>query len=203
MYASSEKKIDILNDHYKDTFSHLVSYRKQCDRVLLYLLGIAAVAALYLIFPDGMIDVVFKAISKKIGIEVVLHRISKMLLLLVPVMVLLVILSHRYRQVRDLIESQYDYLAKLEEELASLYTSGIPFTRESKFSLKGQDYSLWNNRFYDRCFFLLLFILLVLCGTYALRRFGLSWSWFVGYIILITSFCSAIIKQSTLRRNKQ
>jgi hypothetical protein len=28
MYASSEKKIDILNDHYKDTFSHLVSYRK-------------------------------------------------------------------------------------------------------------------------------------------------------------------------------
>ena len=43
MYASSEKKLDILNDHYKDTFSHLVSYRKQGDRLLIDLLRTYAV----------------------------------------------------------------------------------------------------------------------------------------------------------------
>ena len=43
MYASSQKKIDILHDHYKDTFSHLVNYRKQRDRLLL--LGVTQLGA--------------------------------------------------------------------------------------------------------------------------------------------------------------
>ncbi len=106
MYSSSEKKLDILNDHYKDTFSHLVSYRKQRDRVLLYMLGISAMLALYLVFPDGIIDVVVEVVSSKIGVELVLSRISKIPLILAPPLIFLVILSHRYRQVRDLIESQ-------------------------------------------------------------------------------------------------
>ena len=50
MYSSSEKKIDILNDHYKDTFSHLVSYRKQRDRLLLYLTVVMMIMFLYQFF---------------------------------------------------------------------------------------------------------------------------------------------------------
>ena len=52
MYSSSEKKLEILNDHYKDTFSHLVSYRKQRDRLLLYLLAGVGLMFLYQLFPE-------------------------------------------------------------------------------------------------------------------------------------------------------
>ena len=59
MYASGEKKIDILNDHYKDTFSHLVGYRKQRDRLLLYLLGVVVIMLVYEIFPQQTASAVY------------------------------------------------------------------------------------------------------------------------------------------------
>ena len=153
MYASSEKKLDILNDHYKDTFSHLVNYRKQRDRLLLYLLGVVTILFLYQFFPDEVIDVIFKAVSAKLEVDIVLSSIEKIMLIIIPLIVFLVILSRRYWQVWNLIESQYDYLEKLETELASLYASGVPFTRESKFSFKGQHISLWNHGFYNQIFY--------------------------------------------------
>ena len=176
MYASGEKKIDILNDHYKDTFSHLVSYRKQRDRLLLYLLGAVTILFLYQFFPDEVIDVIFKAVSAKLEVDIVLSSIEKIMLIIIPLIVFLTILSRRYWQVWNLIESQYDYLEKLETELASLYASGVPFTRESKFSFKGQRISLWNHGFYNQIFLsICMFIFPVLGSTFGIRHYGFSW----------------------------
>ena len=69
MYASSEKMIDILNDHYKDTFSHLVIYRKQRDRVLVYLLGKVVIMLVYEMFPQQITSAVSEVVSKKIGVK--------------------------------------------------------------------------------------------------------------------------------------
>ena len=129
MYASSEKKLDILNDHYKDTFSHLVSYRKQRDRLLLYLLVVVAVMYLYELFPDKTTIAISEVFSKKIGVKIV-DSIVSFLLQTLP-LIFVTFLGLRYWQVWHLIESQYDYFEKLEKDLASLFPSGVPFTRES------------------------------------------------------------------------
>ena len=110
MYSSSEKKLEILNDHYKDTFSHLVSYRKQRDRLLLYLLGLVVIMWLYELFPDEMSAALSKIASEKTGVTKVESIISNVLKEL-P-MLCAVFLAFRYWQTWHLIESQYDYLEK-------------------------------------------------------------------------------------------
>ena len=188
MYASSEKKIDILNDHYKDTFSHLVSYRKHLDRVLLYLSALLGMMYLYQFFPNETTDAIFKVLSQKTDADIAMGPIGKMVLIFVPVWGFYFILYRRCRQVMDLIQVQYDYLEKLEIELASLYASRVPFTRESRFSLKGQNLSLWNYDFYSECLRLLNFSLIWISGTFGLRHYGFSWLWLSIFIMLVIFF---------------
>lgn len=185
MYASSEKKLDILNDHYKDTFSHLVSYRKQRDRLLVYLSVIVGIMFLYQFFPDKTATTISEIISEKT--EIALDS-DISLVILFSLSPLFIILGRRYWQVWNLIESQYDYLEKLETELASLFSSGVPFTRESNFSFKGQSLSMWNHRFYNLCYRSLCFSLVCLGATYGLRRYGFSWTSLIICIWGITLF---------------
>lgn len=114
MYASSEKKIDILNDHYKDTFSHLVSYRKQRDRLLLYLLGAVMILFLYQLSPDKTVEVIFTVVSEKIGVDTNPSDIDKVLLVMIPTLVFFFVVGRRYWQVWHLIEEQYDYLGRVD-----------------------------------------------------------------------------------------
>ena len=173
MYASSEKKIDILNDHYKDTFSHLVSYRKQRDRLLLYLLGVAMILLLYQFFPDETPEIIFDIAGKKLGVDIDLSFIDRIFLVFVPVYVFYFVAGRRYWQIWNLIDDQYDYLEKLEKELASLYASGVPFTRETKYSNRGHNLSIWNNEYYNYVFrAIFTFILPLLGATFAVRQYG-------------------------------
>ena len=184
---SSDKKLDILNDHYKDTFSHLVSYRKQRDRLLLYLLGLVVIMWLYELFPDEMSAALSKIASEKTGVTKVESIISNVLKEL-P-MLCAVFLAFRYWQTWHLIESQYDYLEKLETELASLFSSGIPFTRESNFSYKkNRNLSIWSHKPYNLSFTLLFYGLFLLRLTSDYRLHGFSWGWLISCIIWIILF---------------
>ena len=185
MYSSSEKKLEILNDHYKDTFSHLVGYRKQRDRLLLYQFGVMAILILYQLFPGDTINAVLKIISKKVGVDIALSTIGGLFLVYMPILVFLIILRFRYWQVRNIIESHYGYIEKLEQELASLFPSGVPFTRESNFSYKGQIHSIWNQRFYNLLFHMSLNVWILLSLTYGWRHDGFSWSRFISVIVYI------------------
>ena len=187
MYSSGEKKIDILNDHYKDTFSHLVGYRKQRDRLLLYLLALVVIMWLYDLFPEEMSNTVSEIISEKTGVTKVESIISNVLKEL-P-MLCAVFLAFRYWQTWHLIESQYDYLEKLETELASLFSSGIPFTRESNFSYKkNRNLSIWSHKPYNLSFTLLFYGLFLLRLTSDYRLHGFSWGWLIPCIIWIILF---------------
>ncbi len=187
MYSSSEKKLEILNDHYKDTFSHLVGYRKQRDRLLLYLLALVVIMWLYDLFPEEMSNTVSEIISEKTGVTKVESIISNVLKEL-P-MLCAVFLAFRYWQTWHLIESQYDYLEKLETELASLFSSGIPFTRESNFSYKkNRNLSIWSHKPYNLSFTLLFYGLFLLRLTSDYRLHGFSWGWLISCIIWIILF---------------
>ena len=189
MYSSSDKKLDILNDHYKDTFSHLVSYRKQRDRLLLYLLGVVMILLLYQLFPDKTVDIISTVASDKADVDLNLSDIDKILLVMIPVLIFYFIIARRYWQVWNLIEQQYNYLEKIEIELASLYASGIPFTRESKFSYKGKNLSMWSNEHYNRIFYAICsFVIPALGATFALRHSDFSWRILVITIIAVIIF---------------
>ena len=178
MYASSEKKIDILNDHYKDTFSHLVSYRKQRDRLIIYLLVVTVILLLCPLFPKEINSAILKIASQKIGLEKI-EPILVYLLLVISAFILL----FRYSQLKALITNQHCYLELLEAELASLYLNGIPFTRESNFSVKeNRNLCIWSHKPYDLSFYLLFTFGAVLCLTLILRHFGFSFTGFVAFI---------------------
>ena len=186
MFPSSDKKLEMLNDHYKDTFSHLVAYRKQRDRLLLYLLGLVTMLVLYQLFPREITDGILKIVSKKIGVDIILDPLQRTLLVYMPPLLFCFILAHRYWQIWNLIDSQYDYLEELETELASLFASGIPFTRESNFSHKNQNVSIWSHEFYNWCFRVIFSIILPFLGwTFGLRHYGFNWKWLVFLIVLI------------------
>ena len=173
MYASSEKKLDILNDHYKDTFSHLVSYRKQRDRLLLYMVGVLMILFLYQFFPGEIVDTIFTTVSNKTGVDMELGFIEKHFLIFTPTFVFYFVAGRRYWQVWHLIDKQYDYLEEIEKELSSLYASGLPFTRESKFSYKGKNLSIWSNTYYNQiCYAIVMFVLPALGATFGIRHYG-------------------------------
>ena len=184
MYASSEKKIDILNDHYKDTFSHLVNYRKQRDRLLLYLLGVVVIMLVYEMFPQQTAIVFSEVVSKKIGVDIV-DSIASFLVDQLPLM-FAGLLSFRYFQLRALIERQYSYLQELEGELASLFYSGVPYTRESNFSLReNRNLSIWSHKPYNLFFSSIFAFLIILSWVSGFVRHGFSWFRVVNIIVLI------------------
>ena len=184
MYASSEKKIDILNDHYKDTFSHLVGYRKQRDRMLLFLTVVLTIMFLYQLYPEKTTSAISDAVTKKIGI-------GKLDSLLVYVLLSIIswLLSFRYFQLRELIDEQYQYLQKLEEDLSSLFPSGVPFTRESNFSVQeNRNLSLWSHYPYNRFFHILFTFWTALSATFTLRHYGYSQIWLITFIAWIIHY---------------
>ena len=188
MYASSEKKLEILNDHYKDTFSHLVIYRKQRDRLLLYLLTVVVIMFLDELFPEEIIAAISEVVLKKTQVNIVPDFFILILVSMLP-LIAAAILAQRYWQVWQLIESQYDYLEKLEAELTSFFSSGIPFTRESNFSYKeNRNISIWSSKIYNWYFSLLFTFLFFLGTTSGLRHDGFSWDWFMNFIIWIILF---------------
>ena len=132
MTITHDKKFEILNDHYKDTFTHTVSYRKQRDRIFLYLLLVFAIMFLQVAAPDKSDAVISKLISTKMGEGIILDAsfIGGL------VWFILLSLVVKYFQAVVLIERQYAYLHRLEKEISSYFSSGIPFTREGKSYLK-------------------------------------------------------------------
>ena len=180
MFASNDKKLEILNDHYKDTFSHLIRYRKQRDRLMLCLLVVWAIMYAFQFFPDETTGAMSRLFSKKIGVEIALNVLHVLFLPLI----FIVILSHRYWQLWNLIERQYDYILELEKELSSLFLSGVPFTRELNFSFKGNaSLSIWRHKTYNQVFWSVWIVWLFLYATFAFRYYGFSLGLLIGMIM--------------------
>lgn len=191
MFASNDKKLEILNDHYKDTFSHLIRYRKQRDRLMLVMLTVLAIMVVSQFFPDQTSKSVSEVISTKIGIDFALHFVY---MLILP-WIVFIILSYRYWQLWNLIERQYDYVQQLEKELSSLFLSGVPFTRESGYSFARNDnLSIWSHRIYNYAFHFAWMFWVSLSITFGFRHYGFSWTWLIGNLMGATCFLIVVCK---------
>ncbi|ADG82852.1 hypothetical protein [Thermincola potens] len=108
-----DTKVQVLYDHYKDTFAYLREYLKLRDKLFLFVLIVITAMFLQITLPTDPTKMVSNLISAKLGVTISLDKsfLDSMLWFALVSLVL------RYFQTTTLIERQYDYLHKLEDSL--------------------------------------------------------------------------------------
>ena len=133
-----ETKLEILTDHYKDTFACIHEDRKQRDRLFNFILAVITVMLFQVYSPKDAGDAIGQFLAKKLDLVKPLD-ISFIGSIIWFMLLGLVI---RYFQTTVHLERQYEYIHQLEDEISPQY-KGRAFTREGKSYLK--NYPLFSN----------------------------------------------------------
>jgi hypothetical protein len=149
--------IEIYYDHYKDTFSYLREYIKLRDKQFIYVVFLFG-----LLFFNTFSPIEFKEVTK-ILIEKQTGIMQNSFSLLDSVLLFLVLsFSIKYFQSNILIQKQYKYLHKLEEDLSKNFEN-FEISRESKGYLN--DYPIFSSivhRIYTMVFPSLIILLSII-----------------------------------------
>lgn len=117
-----DKKIEILYDHYKDTFEQQKIYLRRRNAYTLICLGLIAAFSFQITSPTQSIDIASQLIKEHIGdIKIEFGYINNVLTFALLWVVIM------YFQINFLIEKHYDYIGKIEQKL-----SEFEITREGK-----------------------------------------------------------------------
>lgn len=168
--VSNEKKVEILNDHYKDTCTRLGGYRKQRNRLVFY----AAITIGLIIFlthtPSQTLSITLSIFFRGTG-EAIRENLDGILpgfivRMLLPFVLMSIAIT--YKHYRIAIRKQFTYIQMLESELNALYPKSNLFNRETNFSSKESlDFAMWNSRMYSKllkfgcCMMLISYIILL------------------------------------------
>ncbi|WP_413669445.1 hypothetical protein ACEN9X_05470 [Mucilaginibacter sp. Mucisp86] len=122
-----EKSLEILYEHYKDTFDQIKEALQKRFAYTLTCLIIIAVFSLQLTSPDNAKQIAAVVIKNKIGdIHINFNFISNIITFA------LLWASMLYFQVNTTVERLYKYIHQLEDQLCQKLTSPV-ITREGKF----------------------------------------------------------------------
>jgi hypothetical protein len=115
--VSKEKQVDILYDHYKDSFDHIKGYLQKRFSYTLIIIGVVAAFAFDVSFPGTAQQLSVVVIKKKIGdIRIDFRFINDVVAFgLMWVLIL-------YYQINLLIENQYNYIQRIEKQLSDKLT---------------------------------------------------------------------------------
>ena len=140
---SEDKKLEILNDHYKDSFSHLQEFLRTRDKLFFYII-ITITLMLYQIFsPLEAKDLIGHLITKALNLDKAVDASFIGSIIWFALLALVV----RYFQTVVYIETQYKYIHNLEDQLCPCYNN-MAFTREGKTYLKDfKKFSKWIKKF--------------------------------------------------------
>lgn len=130
--------LQILHDHYKDTFSHIQQYLKLRDKLFLLILGIITLMLFQVYSPAQSGEAVSQFITKHLELKSPIDIEFFSSLIWFALLSLVV----RYFQTVVHIERQYSYIHNLEDIL-SPYFENKAFTREGKAYLT--NYPLFSN----------------------------------------------------------
>lgn len=151
---TEDKKLEILHDHYKDTFVHIKDYLKLRDKLLFLILLVITLMLFQIYSPQESGEAVSQLITGKLALQqpIDISFIGSILWFSLLAFVV------RYFQTVVHIERQYKYIHELEEHLSSNYDSPA-FTREGKSYLSGYPlFSTWTWILYTVIFPVLLLI---------------------------------------------
>lgn len=138
--VSAETQLEVLHDHYKESFSYIRGREKQRDRLFLVVLGLLTLIALEILYPTD-----FDGALGRVEILGAQMDISSLPLaaVLSASWVFTFALSLRYCQVCINVERQYDYLHGLEEKLSKRLEDEQLYIREGRSYL--ENYPLFSD----------------------------------------------------------
>ncbi len=151
-------KLEVLHDHYKESFSHIREREKQRDRLFLFLIALIGVLFLEIQYAD-----IFSTILGNVKFEFIELHISVM-----PISVFLsvtwtylFVIVLKYCQSTIIIERQYEYLHHIEDKISQLFGDQSVYCREGKAYL--DKYPLFSNIVW--IFYILLFPIIIILSV--------------------------------------
>jgi len=154
MSPSDDTKLNVLHDHYKDSFKYIRDYILIRDRLLLCILAVLAILSVQIFAPNETKGVLNDIITDKIGTERAINASVIGTALWFGLLCLIV----KYFQTVIHIERQYSYLHKLEERMSAILKEEL-YTREGKsYSEKYSKFSEWTHFLYT-----VLFPIVLIC----------------------------------------
>ena len=130
----SEKQLDILHDHYKETFARMRETEALRDRLFLWVIGLFALLSLEIGYPAAVGGVL--GTLNVAGGELNLQALP-LPALLNATWVLTLAIGLRYCQTAVFVNRQYPYLHGLEEAISPLVGGGDLYHREGRVYLRG------------------------------------------------------------------
>lgn len=154
---SEDTKLEVLSDHYKDSFAHLQEFRKLRGQLLLLILVVVTLLLFQIFSPKDAGNAFGQFISKKLELQSSIDISFIGSVIWFSLLALLV----RYFQTNVHIERQYEYIHNLEKQLSRIYEDKA-FTREGKFYLNNYPlFSNWAYILYTGVFPVMLIIIVV------------------------------------------
>lgn len=123
---NTDKKIEILYDHYKDTFENQKIYLGKRNNYTLICLGLILVISFEISNPQQSISISNALIEKNIGVVKIDFSYINSVLIFILFWVVKMYYNHIF-----LIEKTYDYIHKIEKKL-SQELNPFKITREGK-----------------------------------------------------------------------
>ena len=133
-----DAKMQLLYDHYKDTFFYIQEYLKFRDRLFLFILIVVTLMLFQVYSPAESGEAVSQFITKKLELKSPIDITFIGSIIWFGLLSLVV----RYFQTVVHIERQYKYVHQIEEQL-SIHYENKAFTREGKSYL--EDYPLFSS----------------------------------------------------------
>lgn len=153
---SNDTKLEVLNDHYKETVADFKKTSRSRDWNFAASLVLLGLMVFQFVSPEQSQSLLTQIINSRLGIDAVLGVNLLGSLIWLALMFVLI----RYFQAVINLEKQYNYSHELEEQLAKSY-QGKAFTREGKSYLKDYPiFSKWVHFVYRTLFPLLLLLTL-------------------------------------------
>lgn len=151
--VSDDKKVEILNDHYKDTCLKLAGYRKQRNRLVFYAALTMFITFFMVLVPTETLRIV-ASIFVRTSIDDLIKNTDNLPYIysarLIPGLILAII-AFTYKHYRISMDSQFAYVKMLESELNSLYPESNLFNRETNYSSKeSNSYAMWSSQHYSK-----------------------------------------------------
>jgi hypothetical protein len=162
--TTDDVKLEILHDHYKDSFAHVREYIAVRDRLLFYILIVLTLILLQIFSPQDGGRKLSEFITSKLGLT---SQISTAFIVSMIWFGLLALLI-KYFQTVICIEGQYEYIHRLEDELSKHYKEEI-FSREGKtYSKNYPIFSKWAHIIYRIIFpgLLVTIVLIKIAGEW-------------------------------------
>ena len=130
----TDKQLEVLHDHFKETFARLKEVEASRDRLFLWLIGLFAFLSLEISYPSATGGALGKLTIG--GGELNLQALP-LPALLTATWVLTLTIGLRYCQKSLWVDRQYPYLHTLEEALSPEIGGGDLYQREGKVYLRG------------------------------------------------------------------